>query len=604
MPDIALPVVHVTVGAPAAVPSIPIPVPATAATAKTAWLVKACTLAGHITATLTRAWVTDIQWTLDAPTRATFTVPFDDPNLAELPLAAAFAPGPDPPFNREVKIYRNGVLIFWGPCVSRRANTATRVWQYVAYDPLWYMMHRNFGEANRRNYLQNGSFELPFPGSFGHWTAVGGGMTHTLDTVNYIEGLAGAGNSAKLSDGASEDAYLSQSFSMTSGPEGLALVLTGWVYIDSFVSQAKSSIPGATAAGMAIIREGAAPPGAYAVTTLIPGTAPVGKWVRQEIAVLMPPNVTETIEVRLHCPHGVVNWDAVTVTIEESLSFIGGTTDQTHIAQQIVRYAAGELPVGDPYNKSNLNIAVAGASSGIVKNRTYQFSAHQPIYQSLGGSGALDQFTEATDGFDFRIEVTELARTFRTYYPAVGRVWTALELTLTWIRTFDMSTDTNIGITAIDWPETIEGTANDVCVLGGFGSGFGNDAGREEGASSTSWLSVLGELTLELVESAPTEATLDLLNAIADYAAQQLATVIATPTLTVVEPRDPTTQEVTVPLVGILLPGDLVPVVIHEPGLVDLETYVRVTQVTYDATTETLQVPILLGLDRAGALLP
>lgn len=593
MPDIAFDTIDVTVGTPAAVASIALTPVATAAGSETAWAVKASTLAGTVTATLAEAVVQEIQWNLDAPTRATFTVPFSDPNIGELPLAAGFAASAaDPPYNREVKLYRNGILIFWGPCVSRRGNTTDRVWQYTAYDPLWYLMHRNMGEANRRNYLTNGSFELPFPGSTDSWTAHGAGLSVSLDTANYIEGLDGAGNSVQLADGSSEDAYITQSFSMTSGVSGLALILTAWVYLDAFTKEAASSIPGATAAGAAIIREGATGLGAFAFTTLIPGIAPIGTWVRQECAVLMPPSVTETIEVRLHCPEGEANWDAVTVTVEESLSFIGGINDQTHIAQEIVKYAAGEFPVGDPYNKSNLNIAVAGDDSGIIVNRTYQFSDHQPIFQGQGGQGALDQFTDATNGFDFRIEPTETARTFRTYYPAVGQTWDPDVLTLVWNREGDQAGWSNVGITAIDWPETIEGSANDVTVLSGFGSGFANDAGREEGASDPVFLVFMGELTLELVEAAPDGTTLDLLNSIAGYAASQLAQVIATPTLTVIEPRD-ADGTVTVPLVGILLPGDLVTCSIHEPGMTIVDDLFRALQVTYDATQETLSIPVL-----------
>lgn len=545
----------------------------TAAGEVTAWQVSAATMDGTIVATYDQAQVANIIWGVDVPEQATFTIPIDAPDLDLLPLTGGNSGSPDyETFNpvHEVKIYRNGALLFWGPCVTRRANSQTRQWTYTAYGPLWYLTHRYIGQASRHDYLQPDNSESD-------WTGFGS-LTKTDDTDRYVI----SPSSIELVAAGVGTNYIYRRFVQTSTTIGLALILTAWLYVDDLTH------PSTGAFGMQILRIGASGAGSSFAAPLDVNT-PRGIWTRLSGAILMPPSVTETIEVRLYAPEGTVHWDAMTVTIEESVSLIdanspGGTGwDQVQIAQQVVRYASGAWAVGPSYRKSDLHLAVAGAASGILKERTYQFFDHQPIYQGGTGSGALDEWPKALDGFDYRVDITPSTRTFRTYYPAVGVEWDPDTIIFTYVNTNDddaagTPNGSSIGVVGWDWGETIEGSATDVCELGGWGDG----AGREEGGAE---FDDLGDLTLELVEAAPNEAPVDLLNSIAEGRQSQLGQILFTPTLTMVEPKDPETQEVLVPLIGILMPGDVIPFLLHDGSVVFDDgsgghTFVRVTQVS------------------------
>lgn len=537
----------------------------------TRWSATVVDMFGNPYATLPVVGNPTITWPLDAPVQGVVKFSFDT-DVTSIPLANAALSPP-----REIQLYRNGVLILWGPAVARSGSTTDRVWEYTVYDPLWYLQHRYFGEAARHNYISNGGFEVDLTG----WTAVGT-TTATRSTTQKILGVASAKVVSTVSAG--QD-YIRFRFPMTATSEGLALFLTAWVYVESFTAGAygdrgayieRQSTPGTVVTDLQ----------AWAQAPLTKDSAPVGKWSRLSTFVEMPPNATETIEVRLYAPNGTAYWDAVTVTIAESLSLINGNSagglgwDQTLIAQMVVKYLSGALPIGAVYTKSNLNIAVAGDPSGITKQRTYLFSDHQ------NGFDALTQFTTSSDGFDFRVDVTPTKRVFRTFYPAVGNTWTGLPFT--YRRVLDNGSDSgrsrSWGIVKVEPKETIEGSASDITEMGGWGTG----AGREEAAFSDP--SVFGGLTIELVEASPTEAPIDLLSAIAASRGSQLGKVQSTPVFTMIEPKDPQTGAVVVPLIGVMLPGDLFHAIVDD-GSLQIDGVVRVAQVVLNED-ETLSVTV------------
>ncbi len=508
-----------------------------------------------------------MEWQLDLPLRATFRVSFDV-DVSALPL-----PNADTAPTHEVQLYRNGQLMLFGPVTARRGNTRDRVWEYTAYDPLWYFTKRYFGEGSRRNWVANGSFDTNLTG----WTATAG-LTASSSSEQHILGT----KSLKLvNTNPAGHNYEYTRFPMSAGPLGLALFLTAWVYVDEFTTEPFGG------RGAYIERVGASSGLFWSMADLNENDTPIRKWSRLSCYVAMPPNTTETIEVRLYAPEGTIFWDAVSVTIAESVSLVNGNSpggdgwDQTYIAQFIARYLSGGLPVGTTYTKSNLRISAAGDPSGITKERTYQFFDHQ------NGLDALSEFTESSDGFDYRIECTPTTRVFTTYFPSIGQLW---DCVFRWENyPEEPALSSAWGITYVDNGETIEGSASDITEQGGWGTG----SGREEAAFTD--VNAFGGLTLELVEQAPDAAPIDLLQAIADSRGEQLAKPIATPVLTIIEPRDPETAEVILPLIGELLPGDIIPVVVIDGslqiGAAQDPLLVRVASVTLQED-ETLLVAI------------
>lgn len=515
-----------------------------------------------------------------SPEQATFTIPVEAADVDQLGLNV----------DREVQIYRNGHLVFWGKPTQRRANSRDNVWVYTAQGSLWYLAHRNFGEANRRNYLKNGSFDT----DLSNWTTVGGDVTPSHDTLLRILGPG----SLKLITTVSGENYKTQLVPITTGSQGLALFVTAWFYITEFDDVANNGrgivffpVNGGVGAGY---------------TFSIDSNTPRNSWQRVTGVFNLAPFVSDVIDVRLYGIVGEINYDAVTVTVKESLSLInfnspgGAGWEQEEIALYVCRYLGGRFPLGVPYTKSNVHIGTAKGtpSSGLTKERTYQFYDHAGGYQGGSGSGALDEWPQASDGFDYRVDVTPTTKTFRTYWPNLGVDRSALG-PFVFRRTLNETTKQyegeTFGIVAYDMGESIDGSATDVTVMGGWGTG----SGREEGGASIP--AALGGPTLELVEAAPTNAPIDLLQTVAQRRATQLARVLRTPVLVLAEPRDPVTDEVTTALTGIVRPGDLISVRIDNFSVQvrdgdsgDVPAVARVTVVTMNPDDDTLTVAITL----------
>lgn len=567
----------------------PTPVMPTAPGQTTEYVVYACTKFGSSArrTIITTAEVIGVtEPAVNAPLQASFVVPWDDPDLDELELATVPYVA-DSGRNHEVQIFRNGHLEFWGPCVARNGDSVNRQWTYLAQDPLWYFKARFFGEANRHNYLTNGSFEDDPPGTAspsGWNTAGGSGFSEVVDGQFLL------GQQSLHMVGSSFDLFVGQIIPIAAGPQGLAVIATAWVFeaisSPAFINSAGLVLKQVQPLTGTIIQQATAPIGQFAT--------PSNRWVRVNCAILLPPNQTSLVEVDLVAAGDELYFDAVTLTTEESLSLIPLNSpgfngwDQVEVAKMVARYASGTLPIGNPYTKSDLNVKTAGAASGIKMSRTYQFFDHQQVYQGGGGAGALDEFATSADGFDFRCIVTPNSRTLTFYYPGVGRTWD--EGLFVYRRVVDAGTGAISGeslrIARCDLAETIEGCADNVTELGGWGDG----AGREEGGAFTD---TFGDLTLELVEAAPTGADLNLLNLIAGARAAQLGEVQATHILTLVESTEPD-GTISVPLIGAMHAGDLVPIVVDD-GPIQIAETVRIVSVKHDAIAETLVVGIQLN---------
>lgn len=574
MTDYGLPLLTVdvspTLGAEPSFTYSPSTVPAaTPAALDTEWVVQSVHWNGTtwvVDQVFATAIVGSVRFGLNVPAQVDFDVPMET-DLTDLPLG------------REVQVYRNGHLLLFGPCVTRRCNTADRVWNYTAYDPLWYLTHRYFGEANRKNYLKNGSFDTDLT----YWSTVGSLTSATADNAIRLLGA----KSMRLAATTSGESYMRQSVTITAGAVGLAVFATAWVYVDSITA-------GATLNRGLVIGG----PDSSATYT-IDDKHVLQQWTRVSEYVTIPPNTTQVIQVRLYSPHGVVHWDAVTLTVDESLSFTAGTSGdgggwtQEEIAVYTLRYLSGRLPVGTPYTKSNLRIGDAIYNpSGIIKERTYKFSDHQVGYAGGAGGGGLDEWPQAADGFDFRIISTPTSRTFKTYWPALGFDHTGVPWVLKRSLVAGEIAGVNYAVVKVEMGDTIEGTATDVTIMGGWGTG----SGREEGGSSDP--AGIDGTTYELVESAPNQAPIDSLTEIATARRTQLARVLSTPVLTVVEPRDAGTNEVAEVLIGVIMPGDLIALLVDDfsvqinGGDNNTPLVVRVTQVTINPADETLTVAV------------
>lgn len=491
-----------------------------------AYTIVAVDMAGTPYGTLTNATLTSLSWELNGPGAAAFTMATTD---ADADLAI---PG------REIQIYNNGDLIFWGPIVRPQAGLRETTWQCAGL--LWYFDHRFMGRADRVNLLTNGDFEAGETG----WSF--SGVTHAIDTGTVLEGS----KSEKLTGTTADHiTYASQTYTHTTQyfPTGDAITVAAWVrvpttgYVGGAFEDWGLMARHLNSVGTVIDAQ---------VTTINDDTVK-DVWLPVEVVI---PNVMlgDTIQVRLYPPHGIAYWDLVTLTLMESLSFgYPDGVDAADIASGIVDYAQDNDPAFT-HGKSDLLIGTAGGATGTLLTRVYQFAEHRNIGDAL---------TELTrlGILDFDIALTTTTRTFTTYAKSADA--RGLGKGVLYGTTLEL--DVNVADFTYSWDG--EQGASSVVLLG---PGDGPDR-PEGGAVDASFLG--GAYTMEIVETAPDDVTIGQLDA---RAAERLA----------VAARPEILEVTTLPgsgVIGDLLVGDTVPIDITHGWVTIADTY-RVVRIQAD----------------------
>lgn len=406
---------------------------------------------------------------------------------------------------REIQVVRDGTVLFWGPVVRIEIDDDRTHVQCA--DPRWYLTRRFFGRADRVNLLANGDFE---DGLTGWGTPVG--LTPVIDPTRAVQGT----RSVRLTGTAEgHDTYLPQTYIHSQfHPDGDQLTIATHVWIPSgdYQGDATNSL------GLFVTRTPAGGGAPVAIAgdrdATITAATLKDQWVRLETTLDFVQQ-DDIIEVRLYPPWGTANYDLVTLTLQESLSFV--EQDMATIIRGIVQYAQG---AHFDHGKSDLTLAVDVDPTGVTLSRTYQFADHQNIDDELMA------FTRRRGGVDYTFNPA--TRTLVVSHPHAGTV--REDLTLTWggnVTRFRLSVDR-------------AQKADQAVVLG---PGDGPD--REEGGATAT----PDGPTLEDVTIAPDGTTVGELDR---AAAERLAVV-----------THPEVLEVTcVGLIGNLSVGDWVPVTI------------------------------------------
>lgn len=396
---------------------------------------------------------------------------------------------------RELQIWRHGRILWWGPIVRPEAD-AKRV--HVQCRTLeWYFDKLYFGKADRTNLLVNPSFET---GDLTGWT-----ITNTTPVVTQSRFTEGAWSARLEQSSAQQTAYIQQIINNYAATAvGTNLVLAGYYFIDAaaWIGEA-INFYGATirrfnSAGTVMRQadvweiDGAKASGAK------------GKWIRFEVSVNMPPDAIEDIEIRLWSPGGLIFWDALSLTIPESVSSATSPTDATddvaNLFAEIITHAQ------DPaFGKPALNIGIDAPLSGRRIDRTYDLDQHANIGDSLR------QFANEGLG-EWWVDFTATERTARFRSPIRGTRKPEFRVYLDGTAK-EGTTHTNI---TDDFRFSFDGeqAASSVVVLGP-----GQGSSREEGAATAP---LFGGNVYEAIVSAPPEANINTLD---NLAAEHLATM-------------------------------------------------------------------------------
>ncbi len=343
---------------------------------------------------------TQIDWVLNDIGQALIDFWILDPSAkALLPLTVL-------PGAREIQIWRDQELIWWGWPTS--ASFDAKQVHLTCAGLLFPFSKRNFGPITS-NFLLNADFETPATlDVVPNWDAIG--VTANVTPADGVAAPLLNSFMAKLVQaGAGEDTYLRQYVAVTGDPGiGTFYTLSAWVYIDPAATFSPAfGQNGVFIQFIEFLTVAAGP----AIQQITADTAR-GQWTRLEIGVEVPPGASGVLEIRLYAPQGVTYWDACRLTIQESVGSPISGADVQFIMDQIITYAQ------DPTRaKSDLAIPFAGPLTGKTLVRDYQF------FDNGGILDALNEFpTIGVCDFECVWDESGHFRQFVIYPPAKGSV--------------------------------------------------------------------------------------------------------------------------------------------------------------------------------------
>lgn len=351
------------------------------------FVIKLVRMTGGVIATLSSAQVENIEWTLNTPDSATFYYAKNSigPDIAEV------LGNEDGVV--EVQIYHDGDLMFWGPIIQDDAAGSKGEIRCTAAGVDWYLLRR-FIDGPITSYLQNGDFET---GDLTNWSE-STGVSTSIETDKKITGTY----SVRLS-GSDNESHIHQFFVNRANPVGLALVVSGWFYIEGFGSDG----PAVDGRGLYI---GATHPGEDLIDNwfVIEEATTRGKWQKATTQISIPPNQSWSCEVRCYTSAGGnVWWDDVKAVPYYSLSTPAPLGSEHDIAK-VMSLIVGFLQRTD-FDKSTLRLGTRCENTGITLAKSYQFVDHVQFDQ------AISEYIDRDDGIDYSVDLTPTTRVFHSY---------------------------------------------------------------------------------------------------------------------------------------------------------------------------------------------
>lgn len=283
------------------------------------------------------------------------------------------------PYVREVQAWRDGVLVFTGPPMPPSFDG--KRWTFQCFDATWYALAcKQFGRADFINYIENGGFE-DSP-DFDHWTAVG--TTATIET-----GIVNDGNQSAKMTGAG---YLEQTFTW-SHSYGPGLIPTLYLYV---YWPTASGLPanGPKGAPMIASLECSDRPGV--LRTFEVDDIPRDGWTDYgfHLGRYVPPG-TYSVTARIYNGPDVSYADSVQSTQPDSTSAAFPSQEITEVFNTVIAYSQ------DPgAGKSDEGLTVVQHPTGTEVFIAWNHSRHERISQ------AIDQLVRRVPGCEWWFDPT------------------------------------------------------------------------------------------------------------------------------------------------------------------------------------------------------
>lgn len=527
-------------------PSIGAPTVASGDEANPAFVIKIVGKSGGLQKTLTVAQPETVTWTLNQNDECAFHFPKGSYTMSDVAVLG------NPGSAKEVQVYRNGDLIFWGPIISITANGADGAVTCHCAGVDWYL-NRRFIDAPITNRLTNPDAES----GMSSWGTSGDTLTATATTQQFKTGQ----HSFKLvnaSDAGGED-FITQT--VTAGPNGVGLLLTlsAWFFIESLSANPPH--------GFGIYMAGTHN-GVFQIDNAyeIEEATPRGKWTKGSCTLWIPPNETWSIEVRLYAPKGTTYYDDVKLVSMQSVSAAqhnGLTFIPTDIAYTINRLVT--FVQDSAFGKDNLNISTHCELTGIKVLKAYQFVDHQQFDQ------ALRELVERNDGSDFAVKYTPTTRVFHSYANKRG-----VDRTASVTLEYTAGDDTK-NCTTYRFSEDGGG-----CITRAITLGEDNGPDREQGEAADS--AQIGGTILQDVRQAPQDSETASLQPLAE---ETLARFKVVPQTIEMDVRGDSG------LIPTLKTGDMVRVTVSD-GFVDVDDDYRIMRLSLACKTNILTVTLTI----------
>lgn len=514
---------------------------------------------------LSNASVESITWELNGWGEATYTIPVLDPQAADAKLL----------LQREVQIWRDGELIWWGIPVAYRADIAGAT--FTAFGLFYYFARRYFGPTYSNAVppmLVNGTFEA-VPVLTGWTLSPGPAPTVAASNRHY------AGNqSIKLTGGGTASPttlYYIYQFPplIAARSRPLKVTLSAWCYPENI------TLYGYEDRGISL--QDSTPAVPTQSWALLNAKVPMNRWTRLETSLDMPAGVIIDNTVALYAPAiGSVYYDQVRFTYEEITGAIEGEDWVDDYLRRVFNYGAGITGGG-----STGPGGTPGAQNSWYGARVLKSSLGMNFFPPSIAAGSLNvdmawRHEDAGNIFDALSEVYKrdkadieitwntagTSRGLTSYIPRKGTVKTALALEL------------GRNITKFTYDVDGRQTANDVRVVG-RNSGDTKEVGQAGGPTPTT----LDGRQFEAVLSPPQEVDGQGLIDLANAEERRLRAPVVVPTVTVKADGLLDRTEAGGPLAV----GDVVPVRMNH-GLIQENDLRRVVKMTLTPSSEELQL--------------
>lgn len=531
------------------------------------------TMAGVPYAEIANAAIDSIAWELNGWGEMQFRLPVNDAQAwVEL--------RPEYQTKREVQVWRNGRLIWWGVYLAASADDKTVT--FTCFGLLWYFSRRYFGPVHT-----NTTTALLVNGTFEHATVTTGwGVTAGVTATGSTARRRGGSKAIKLTTSGSgvQSYYIAQAVAMPTPAriKGLKWTASAWQYIESV------AVKDFFDRGLELTRVDSGGVGIDPYSdSLSKPDDPLGRWIRRETSIEVPAGAADNVGVALYAPtSGVVYWDDVVLEYQQRTGAIEGEDWSDDYLRRIVNYGAGnsgggsEGPGGTAHdqkswwgarvNKSGLNVTWTGAgvAAGSLPIDTYWDHADEGnIFSAIADLAARNivdfEITWPTNG---------RSRTFTSYAPRKGSTKNGLAV--------------EDGRNVVSYRYAVDGRdrANDVRVVG-----RGQGTIREEGQAGGPTVSVGPQL--ESIVSPPFEIEGQALIDLANQEQARRSEPVRVPTITVAagmfmgDTQPGGTAETGAPLAV----GDSLPLRLNN-GWVQENATRRVVKMTLHPATETLDL--------------